>query len=116
MGKAIPITLASGRHWAKKGDALAHFKDMLGRYRVGDKVNESADHADLAALLNVYDSVLPAGHQTKAGSGISHFEKRWDVDHPGHTACFFVVRTDGTSIDFSAIKALDVVARLLSSN
>jgi len=110
MGKAKPITLASGRHWPKQGEALAHFKDMLSRYSVGDRVSDPTDHADLAALLAVYDSVLAIGEPTKAGSGVSHFEKRWDKDHPGHTACFFVVRTDGTSIDFSTIKALKVAA------
>ncbi|MBW8832064.1 MAG: DCL family protein [Burkholderiales bacterium] len=110
MGKAKPITLTSGRHWPKKGDALAHFKDMLSRYHVGDRVNDPTDHEDLAALLAVYDAVLAAGELTKAGSGVGHFEKRWDIDHPGHTSCFFVVRTDGTSIDFSTIKALDVAA------
>lgn len=110
MGKAKPITLTSGRHWPKKSSALAHFKDMLSRYSVGDRVNDPSDHADLAALLAVYDSVLATGESTKIGSGVGHFEKRWDTDHPGHTACFFVVRTDGTSIDFSTIKALDVAA------
>lgn len=108
MGKAKPISLTSGRHWTKKGDALTHFKVMLSRYSVGDTVNDPSDHADLAALLSVYDSVLALGEPTKAGCGVDHFEKRWDKDHPGHTACFFVVRTDGTSIDFSTIKALDV--------
>ncbi|MBY4949502.1 DCL family protein [Cupriavidus respiraculi] len=29
-------------------------------------------------------------------------------DQPGHTTCFFVVRTDGTSIDFSIRRAFDV--------
>lgn len=110
MGKAKPITLMAGRHWSKKGNALAHLKDMLGRYSVGDRVNAPTDYADLAALLAVYDSALAVGESTKAGSGVGHFEKRWDMDHPGHTACFFVVRTDGTSIDFSTIKALDVAA------
>lgn len=110
MGKSKPISLMTGRHWTKKGDALAHFKNMLSRYKVGESVNDPSDHADLAALISIYDSVLALSEPTKVGCGIDHFEKRLDRDHPGHTACFFVVRTDGTSIDFSTIKALDVAA------
>ncbi|TVT51903.1 MAG: DUF3223 domain-containing protein [Azoarcus sp. PHD] len=56
----------------------------------------------------VYDSVVPAGEPTKTGTGVAHFERRLDRDHPGHTSCFFVVRTDGSSIDFSTRRALDV--------
>ena len=74
----------------------------------GDQRFRSAD--DLASLLHVYDSVLDAGEPTKAGVGVSHFERRKDRDHPGHTSCFFVVRTDCSSIDFSTRRALDVAA------
>jgi len=62
----------------------------------------------------VYDSVLDAGRTSKAGAGVSHFERRRDQDHPGHTSCFFVVRTDGTSIDFSTRRALDVASEKAS--
>lgn len=108
MGKTVSISLPNGRSWAKKGDAVEHFKKMLARYSDGARVVDSVDRGDLAALLQVYDSVLDAGEPTKAGSGVSHFERRKDRDHPGHTSCFFVVRTDGTSIDFSTRRALDV--------
>lgn len=111
MGKSIPITLPNGRTWSKKGDALDYFKAMLGRYVVGKRVDDPSDHADLAALLEVYDAAVPAGEPTKAGGGAAYFEKRLDVDHPGHTACFFVVRKDGSSIDFSLGRALDVAAK-----
>ena len=110
MGKAKTVRLASGRSWSKKDDAVAHFKAMLARYRDGSRVSDPEDHADLAALLGVYDSVLDASQPTKAGVGVSHFERRKDQDHPGNTSCFFVVRTDGTSIDFSTRRALDVAA------
>ncbi|MFH7043333.1 DUF3223 domain-containing protein [Paucibacter sp. JuS9] len=81
---------------------------MLARHSDGARVVDSNDHGDLAALLQVYDSVLSADEPTKAGLGVSHFERRMDRDHPGHTSCFFVVRIDGTSIDFSTRRALDV--------
>lgn len=112
MGKSLPISLPNGKSWPKKSDAAAHFKAMLHRYKVGDRVNDPSDHADLAALVQIYDSVLTLGDQTKAGSSIAYFEKRPDADHPGNTACFFVVRTDGTSIDFSIYRALDVASSL----
>lgn len=108
MGKAKSISLPNGRTWSKKGDAIDHFRAMLARYRDGSRVSNATDHSDLAALLEVYDSVLDAGHPTKAGSGVSHFERRKDQDHPGHTSCFFVIRTDGSSIDFSTRRALDI--------
>lgn len=110
MGKSVPIALPNGRRWSKKGVAIDHFKAMLHRYKVGDRVDDPSDHDDLVALLQVYDSILASGEQTKAGSGVAHFEKRWDVDHPGNTACFFVIRTDGSSIDFSIRRALDVAS------
>ena len=108
MAKSVPITLSNGRSWSKKGDAVEHFKTMLARYADGDRVQDASDKADLEALLAAYDSVVPAGQPTKTGPGVAHFERRMDRDHPGHTSCFFVVRTDGTSIDFSTRRALDV--------
>ena len=110
MGKAKTVRLSNGSFWPKKGDAVDHFKAMLARYRDGSRVSDAEDHGDLVALLDVSDSALKAGRPTKAGVGVSHFERRKDQDHPGHTSCFFVVRTDGTSIDFSTRRALDVAA------
>lgn len=114
MGKAKTISLPNGRTWPKKGDAEDHFKAMLARYRDGSRVSDARDHSDLASLLEVYDSVLEPGQSTKAGVGVSHFERRKDQDHPGHTSCFFVVRTDGTSIDFSTRRALGVAGEMTS--
>lgn len=114
MGKAKTIRLPNGRTWPKKGDAVNHFKAMLARYRDGSRVFDATDHSDLASLLEVYDSVLDAGQPTKAGAGVSHFERHKDQDHPGHTSCFFVVHTDGTRIDFSTRRALDVASEKAS--
>lgn len=108
MAKSVPITLSNGRGWSKKGDAVDHFKAMLARYADGDRVQDTSDIGDLEALLAVYDSVVPAGQPTKTGLGVAHFERRMDREHPGRTSCFFVVRTDGSSIDFSTRRALDV--------
>lgn len=114
MGKAKIISLPNGRTWAKKGDAVNHYKAMLARYTDGSRISDLSDHNDLASLLAVYDSVLDAGEPTKTGAGVSHFERRKDQDHPGHTSCFFVVRTDGSSIDFSTRRALDVAGATAS--
>lgn len=114
MGKAKTISLPNGRTWPKKGDAVEHFKAMLARYKDGSRVSDAADHSDLAALLDVYDSVLNAGQPTKAGPGVLHFERRKDQDHPGNTSCFFVVRIDGSSIDFSTRRALDAAGEKTS--
>ncbi|PNL00798.1 DUF3223 domain-containing protein [Burkholderia glumae] len=93
---------------------MDHFKKMLARYRDGSRISDPTDHNDLASLLEVYDSVLNADQPSKAGTGVSHFERRSDQDHPGHTSCFFVVRTDGTSNDFSTRRALDVASEKTS--
>ena len=111
MGRSVPVVLPNGKSWKNKGDAKDHFKDMLSRHAVGVRIVDDEDHNDLVALLTVYDSVLPAGEPSKVGAGIAYFEKRMDTDHPGRTFCFFVVRRDGTSIDFSYIRALDVAGK-----
>lgn len=111
MAKSVSITLPNGRTWPRKGDAIDHFKAILARYAIGSRVLDATDHADLAALLEVYDSVLPPEQPAKAGTGVAYFEKRLDVDHPGHTSCFFVVRKDGSSIDFSFRGALNVAGK-----
>lgn len=107
MGKRVPITLPNGRAWPRKRDAQEHFKDMLGRYSLGEKVTNREDISDLTALLTVYDTGRPSS-KSKIGPGISHFEKRQDLENPGGSTCFFVVRTDGSSIDFSLYRAIDV--------
>lgn len=111
MAKAIPISLPNGRAWPKKGDAASHYREMLNRYAVGERVQEPADHSDLVALLTIYDADVPRGAPTKSGCGVAFFEKGIDLDHPGQTTCFFVVRTDGTRIDFSISRALDAASR-----
>lgn len=111
MGRSMTVNLPNGRTWSKKGDAETHFRTMLNRYAAWERVTNAIDISDITALLSVYDVNLPP-EQSKIGVGIDYFEKRPDEDHAGNTACFFVVRTDGTSIDFSCYKAIDVAARV----
>lgn len=110
MGKAKPVNLPNGASWPKAGDATAHFQAMLARYQDNTRVTDLNDHSNLAALLEVYDSVLPPGQPTKIGVGISHFERQREKEHPGGSSCFFVIRIDGTSIDFSIHRAVTAAA------
>ena len=57
----------------------------------------------LSALLEKHPK-----YAEKVGCGVSHF--KYD-EHPEYTGtmCFFIVRTDGTSEDFSFRKCLDIV-------
>jgi Protein of unknown function (DUF3223) len=85
------------RHFDKAGDANAFFSGMLNRYAVGDTVT-CADAADLAALLKLHDE-----YADKVGVGIDHFEVRSPPPDapPFSTRCFWIIRTDGSVIDFS---------------
>lgn len=88
---AKPITLGP-LHFERRGDAIAFFKAMLGRYDLGDRVN--ADDAVFlrAALENHPDSAK------KIGCGITGFSVR-SADFG--TRCFWVNRSDGTTEKFS---------------
>jgi hypothetical protein len=104
------VDLMNGRKWKKQADALQHFKEMLGRYSSGANVDDPADHDDLAALLLIYDTHVAAGEPTKAGSGIANFSKQVNRDNY-NSPSFHVHRTDGTSIDFSYIKAVQFASK-----
>jgi hypothetical protein len=103
---AKPVHLPNGKNWRLQKEALEHFKTMLARYSIGERVGESADHTDLSALLQVYDGVLPPGEATKIGTGISHFSKQRNAGEGWSTDGFHVHRTDGSSVDFSYIQAI----------
>lgn len=55
------VRLPNGRHWRTQSEARDHFKQILSRSTLGERVTDADDHADLAALLQVYDSVLRPG-------------------------------------------------------
>lgn len=107
----MPVSLYNGKSWPTKDKAYAHFKEMLGRYVVGERVTEVHDHSDLEALLTVYDEAVAEGEAAKAGIGIDYFEKDVNDQHPVKTKCFYVVRTDGSRIDFSLKHALNAAAQ-----
>ena len=96
MAKARKITLST-RIFEKAGDATDFFKEMLHRYEIGERVSE-ADAAELKALLERHDD-----KDEKVGAGIEGFEVNTPPEDapPFSTRCFWLVRTDGTMVDFS---------------
>lgn len=104
------VILQNGRCWLKQGDALAHFKAMLGRYRNGDVISDSQDHDDLRALITSYDAARPAGMEAKIGIGLSHFSREVNHGEKWRSPGFHVHRQDGSSIDFSYIEAVKLAS------
>jgi hypothetical protein len=96
MAISRSITLST-RTFGKAGDATTFFKEMLTKYAIGETVS-AADALDLTALLERHDE-----REEKIGNGIAGFE----VDAPPNDVpqfserCFWIVRNDGTRIDFS---------------
>lgn len=78
---------------------------MLGRYANSDRISAVADHDDQSALLVRYDAVLPQGQESKWGIGIAHSKDR-NAGEGWSANGFHIHRTDGTSVDFSYIRAV----------
>lgn len=93
MGRARPIVIDT-KSFPKAGDAQAFFSGMLAGYGSNDRVNDE-DAAHLAALLKRHDE-----HAEKMGSGIDYFVVAPAPDYPDQR-CFWIVRNDGTRVDFS---------------
>ena len=102
---AKSITLPNGKTWPTQTAALAHFKDLLGRYEDGETVNSFEDHDDLVALLERYDQ-LELGGPDKIGAGVGHFERRRNRGEGYTSPGFWAIRTDGTETDFSCPKTV----------
>jgi hypothetical protein len=109
-----PVLLSNGSQWATQTLAKQHFKNMLHRYSIGSDVSDPQDHSDLSSLLEAYDSVVASGGATKIGSGIANFSKQRNVGETFSTPGFHVHHTDGTSIDFSYQRAVEVASKLNS--
>lgn len=110
----MPVSLPNGKSWPTKDKAYAYFQEILGRYVVGERVSEVEDYLDLVALLTVYDAAVTDGEATKAGVGIDYFEKDLNDQHLVKTKCFYVVRVDGSRIDFSLRHAINAAAQRLT--
>jgi hypothetical protein len=93
MAKARRIRLEA-RIFEKAGDGTAFFSAMLNSYSLGDKISE-ADSLDLGALLNRHNE-----REEKIGVGVDYFEVEAAPDSFSGR-CFWIVRKDGSRIDFS---------------
>ncbi|MBS7778511.1 DCL family protein [Acidovorax sp. CCYZU-2555] len=106
MAKSVTLEKCE-RHWNTQSLARDHFVQMLHRYARGQTVAHGSDHNELLALLEIYDT-----DRTKRGCGVASFFLDADRDHPGNTNCFYILRTDGSSEDFSVHKAVKHVSQL----
>ena len=93
MGTTRKIQIDT-RLFERAGDGMAFFRTMLNRYSIGDIV-PPGDGIDLSALLKRHNE-----KDEKIGVGIDHFEVGPAPDGFGGK-CFWIVRTDGSRIDFS---------------
>lgn len=96
MARSRKISLST-RTFDKAGDGAAFFKEMLNSYGIGDKVS-AEDAVELRALLERHDE-----QDEKTGAGIAGFEVNAPPsDVPQFSnKCFWIIRSDGTKIDFS---------------
>ncbi len=95
MGRARKVKLET-IEFDKIGDAVSFFRLILNKYSRGQIVSDT-DAPHLHALLKRHDEM-----SEKIGVGVHHFKV--DLAPPSEgppTQCFWIVRTDGTEIDFS---------------
>jgi hypothetical protein len=107
MAKAVQ--LVNGRYWKTRSAALLHFRHMLRRYSLGQRIPTGPDHDDLLALVLRADELLPPGRDTKAGCGIEFFFKHETGRQGFSTPCFHLRRTDGSVADFGYITAVSSI-------
>lgn len=91
MARGHPVKIGDIQ-FSKKGDALAHLRDILNSYSLNERVSDEHAKFLLSALANHPEYV------DKIGVGIDSFEVR-SADYG--TRCFWIVRTDGSTERFS---------------
>lgn len=96
MGRGKPLKLSS-IEFETKQEAKNFFKAMLHKYSPGSKVKDE-DAVHLEALLSLHPE-----HVEKIGSGLDYFQV---MNADFGTQCFCIVRTDGSSDDFSYIHCI----------
>ncbi|HDZ80896.1 MAG TPA: DUF3223 domain-containing protein [Roseobacter sp.] len=91
MARKIPVTVG-GIEYESKKDAIEHFKKMLNRYDIGDRVS-AGDQAELHELVKRHPEA-----EARIGTGVESFSVR---DGDFGTQCFSITRLDGTTQNFS---------------
>jgi Protein of unknown function (DUF3223) len=86
-----PVVIAT-RAFKRQAEATELFREMLRRYKPGDRVND-VDSLDLAALFERHTE-----YGQKIGSGLGYFSVIM-TEHG--TPCFRINRKDGTGTEFS---------------
>lgn len=94
---AVPLTIA-GMHFQSKQALHDRVKIILNSYKVGEMLE-----GDDAILVEALFDRHPERDNRMQGLAISHFDIR-KTAYP--TRSFFVVRSDGTAIDFSTRKCI----------
>jgi hypothetical protein len=97
-----PIVIGSNE-FRTKTEAKAFYRSMRARYSVNERV-QAADAKHLAALLDRHPERVQ-----KVGVGVAHFIAI--LAYRKGTACFAVVRTDGSKEDFSYLACVDKKVR-----
>lgn len=88
---AKPVVIGD-QYFSRQIDALNFFKEILSKYSLGERVSV-ADTKSLIPLLDRHRH-----REEKVGSGVDYFI----VDADGYgKQCFWVVRTDGTRVQFT---------------
>lgn len=86
------------RLFKSKSEAIAYFKEMLGRYHDGEELNSNDDEL-LFELIQGHPEM-----EKKVGLGVKHFFCEKSPNHP--TRCFHLERIDGTTTDFSYLSCI----------
>lgn len=85
--------------FSRKSEVINHCRKILCIYPEGAKITDSAHHEFLLNLLLNHERYLD-----KIGKGMNHFTCY--KMPPYNNKCFFVVRTDGSEIDFSFMQCI----------
>lgn len=93
----IPIQIG-GLSFSSKGQAGDHYRSILYRYDIGQRILEP-EATELEWLLERHSEAAD-----KIGIGVDHFSVR---DAIYGTRCFEIVRTDGSKTDFSFKNCVD---------